>query len=75
MIQEFHTHFLSYKPKPIAYRFFDTVLATLVAMVIATVVGAVFCVIIGDKAPFGGIFKSTYEFQGTARVLLAGVLD
>lgn len=61
--------------KPIAYRFFDTILATLVAMVIATVVGAVFCVLIGDKAPFGGIFKSTYEFQGTARVLLAGVLD
>lgn len=60
--------------KPIAYRFFDTILATLVAMVIATVVGAVFCVLIGDKAPFGGIFKSTYEFQGTARVLLAGVL-
>lgn len=60
--------------KPIAYRFFDTVLATLVAMVIAAVVGAVFSVLIGDKAPFGGIFKSTYEFQGTARVLLAGVL-
>lgn len=50
--------------KPIAYRFVDTVLATLVAMVIATVAGAVFCVLIGDKAPFGGIFKSTYEFQG-----------
>ena len=60
--------------KPIAYRFFDTILATLVAMVIATVVGAVCCVLVGDKAPFGGIFKSTYEFQGTARVLLAGVL-
>lgn len=58
--------------KPIAYRFFDAVAATLIAMVVAALVGGVLCLLIGDTAPFGGLFKSTYEYQGAARALGLG---
>lgn len=58
--------------KPIAYRFFDAVAATLIAMVVAALVGGVLCLLIGDTAPFGGLFRSTYEYQSAARAMGLG---
>ncbi len=58
--------------KPIAYRFFDAVAATLIAMVVAALVGGVLCLLIGDTAPFGGLFKNPYEYQGAARAMGLG---
>lgn len=50
--------------QPTFYCFVKVVLTTLVWMAIATVGGGIACLLIGDTAPFGGLFKSTYEFQG-----------
>lgn len=56
--------------RPVLYRLVNVVLNTIIWMLVATVVGAVACLLIGDTAPFGGFFKSTYEYQGMAACVL-----
>ena len=56
--------------RPVLHRLVNVVLNTIIWMLVATVVGAVACLLIGDTAPFGGFFKSTYEYQGTAACVL-----
>lgn len=52
--------------RPVLRRLVNVVSSTVIWMLVATLVGAVACLIIGDRAPFGGFFKSTYEYQGAA---------
>lgn len=56
--------------RPVLCRLVTVVLNTIIWMLVATVVGAVACLLIGDTAPFGGLFKSTYEYQGAAACVL-----
>lgn len=56
--------------RPVLHRLVNVVLNTIIWMLVATVVGAVACLLIGDTAPFGGFFKSTYEYQGVAACVL-----
>lgn len=56
--------------RPVLRRLVNVVLNTIIWMLVATVVGAVACLLIGDTASFGGFFKSTYEYQGMAACVL-----
>ena len=53
----------AYATKPVAHRLAVTVAVTLVAMLVCTLVAGVLCLLIGDRGAFGGIFKSTYDYQ------------
>lgn len=56
--------------RPVLRRLVNIALNTIIWMLVATVVGAIACLLIGDTAPFGGFFKSTYEYQGTVASVL-----